>query len=124
MKIELNNDFSVIVEKGNILGIKDKIALRVGSDWSGMEVGINAQQAREVATELNRLADEVEEKFYIKVINSSSGYLNLSDDGTISLNNCEEIRTLKTQFTQAEIDANPDLKKFDSAVFKVRVVSE
>ena len=100
------------------------IELFIDTPVDFLGTSLNAQQARELATELNRLADEMEEKFYIKVINSSSGYLNLSDDGTISLNDCEEIGTLKTQFTQAEIDANPDLKKFDSNDFKVRVEEE
>ena len=98
------------------------IELFIDTPVDFLGTSLNAQQARELATELNKLADEVEEKFYIKVLKDDDySYINLSDDGTISLNDCEEIGTLKTQFTQSEIDANPDLKKFDSDDFKVRV---
>ena len=85
---------------------------------------INAQQARELATELNRLADEVEEKFYIKVLDSKNGYVNVYKDGTLELSSKAHVGSWKTQFTQSEIDANPDLKKFDSDAFKVRVEEE
>ena len=83
---------------------------------------INAQQARELATELNKLADGMEEKFYIKVLKDNDySYINVCEDGSILISSNSQGGSWKTQFTQIEIDSNPDLKKFDSDDFKVRV---
>ena len=125
MKIELSKNSSVSASKAYIKGLDDKVWLEIDCDWNGIEIGLTPQQARELATELNKLADEVEEKFYIKLFDSASGAIYVYEKDGILSASYEEYEmqniTWKRQFTQAEIDANPELKKFDSDVFKVRV---
>ena len=128
MRIDLNNSFSLTIGNGSIGDVTDRVALKINSDWDGLELGLTSKQARELATELNKLADEVEEKFYIKVLKDNIGdmfVLKKGDLVTLGYKSDELFKIgYRNQFTQAEIDANSELKKFDSDAFKVRVEGE
>lgn len=62
-----------------------------------------------------------EQKFYLKL--TEDDYINLftneNVEGVIYIENKSQNSQYQTQFTQAEIDSNPELKKFDS--FKIPV---
>lgn len=63
---------------------------------------------------------EPEQKFYLKL--TEADYVNWDTyfyDGTIKITDKVQTEDYKTQFTQAEIDSNPELKKFES--FKIPV---
>lgn len=63
------------------------------------------------------------QKFYLKLLNNKAGYMNRSRIGTVGYLYMVDSKgnggTWQTQFTQAEIDSDPELKKFEA--FKVPV---
>ena len=81
---------------------------------------LDVAQANQLAA---MLLDATEpQKFYLKLFDNKDGFVNRSTNGTGKVyTTADSIHAFpwKTQFTQAEIDGDPELKKFEA--FKVPV---
>lgn len=80
---------------------------------------------KETAVLQEFLSDALEpQKFYLKLFDGKDGFVNRSTNGTGKVyTTADSIHAFpwKTQFTQEEIDSDPELKKFEA--FKVPVAS-
>lgn len=81
---------------------------------------LDVAQAKQLADMLLDAAEP--QKFYLKLFDGKEGFVNRSTHGTVKVyTTADSINAFpwKTQFTQEEIDSDPELKKFEA--FKIPV---
>lgn len=122
MKKTLTTDFSRIVTVEAGVGA---VYLAVENTATG-ETTHTRLDLTETAVLQEFLSEALEpqkpQKFYLKLFDGKDGFVNKSTHGTVnSYTAADSIHAFpwKTQFTQEEIDSDPELKKFEA--FKIPV---
>lgn len=92
-----------------------------GTDtYDSINTRLEAEQAKQLADMLLDAAEP--QKFYLKLFDSKYGFVNKArTDAPFKLTTASrrDSSAWQTQFTQAEIDSDPELKKFEA--FKIPV---
>lgn len=99
--------------------------LRIEGTDTGESIStrLDVAQAKQLAAMLLDAAEP--QKFYLKLFDNKDGFVNKGRDDWNFLHvlaSKHDTSTWQTQFTQEEIDSDPELKKFE--VYKVTVPAE
>lgn len=118
-------NWNITARNGNIVElakIENEIWMRALNTDTGRMVTtpMTLENAEAMRDCLNEMLEP--QKFYLKLFDGKEGFVNRSTHGTVnSYTTADSINAFpwKTQFTQEEIDSDPELKKFEA--FKIPV---
>lgn len=108
--------------RGKKVNLHIKTAANSNGLWEQIGADLSKEEAKIIGEKLLEFTNQEEQLHYIKLLNSAYGFLNIETTAIgkeYHVTTMETTRTHKTQFTQTEINSDPELKKFEAFAIPV-----